>query len=649
MFLRTEYIKTVVFVFIIFLACTGVYKAIVSPDDQLEIVVVYGPEGTTQESGTITYGNGMYSISDQAKAEGFQIAYQIRYLKHRYDRLQISLGDCDGTIYLEEIHIRYHDQELHLNANEIEDYFLITGVETKEKGTSYLEIFTWHALHAKLSANDKFLTWLKEAEYRSDNDRDRLDAWLLYAEIWVLIFLIIGTKYITASGGQIPGRMISHIVLFVMVFGMYFFRLLCCKSMIVQSGDATSIWQTITSYYTDHIQSSYVLYKGMFSVYPYVWLYQLAVLFGTNEFFFVKIYNALLFAYIAAIGVPYLFEKIFGRKAVIWKKWLFAMLVFHLQAINYAYYNISVDIPSLFCFVVMMDMAVCIWKCEKNSYLYESIAGGLSAGASLCFSGQYQIGAVIGIIFILAALIQKSKIRQTIVCMVLLITCVFGIKILENRFTSQIVEPMRADGAWIPSGEEWILAHLKTEEPALASAYVSGGNFTDMQATQIISQEQPDFTQCTTAGQGMTVYFKMMLKHPVRFLTSCGNKLFLAFCMDHGKDRYFELILGYILFYVGMAVIVQRYLGGTCVPWMELLVGLAFLFTVLPSCALHMELRYAMAIQYFVYGFGIFGINAAGVYQEDENKRIRKYHIGVVLGGILFTVFCVMHYMALLD
>ena len=62
-----------------------------------------------------------------------------------------------------------------------------------------------------------------------------------------------------------------------------------------------------------------------------------------------------------------------------------------------------------------------------------------------------------------------------------------------------------------------------------------------------------------------------------------------------------------------------------------------------------MELRYAMAIQYFVYGFGIFGINAAGVYQEDENKRIRKYHIGVVLGGILFTVFCVMHYMALLD
>ena len=56
-----------------------------------------------------------------------------------------------------------------------------------------------------------------------------------------------------------------------------------------------------------------------------------------------------------------------------------------------------------------------------------------------------------------------------------------------------------------------------------------------------------------------------------------------------------------------------------------------------------------MAIQYFVYGFGIFGTNAAGVYQEDENKRIRKYHIGVVLGGILFTVFCVMHYMALLD
>ena len=71
-----------------------------------------------------------------------------------------------------------------------------------------------------------------------------------------------------------------------------------------------------------------------------------------------------------------------------WKKWLFTISIFHLQAVNYAFYNISVDIPSLFAFVLLIDAVVCIWKSKKKSFVWESVAVGLASGASLCFSGQ---------------------------------------------------------------------------------------------------------------------------------------------------------------------------------------------------------------------------------------------------------------------
>ena len=44
-------------------------------------------------------------------------------------------------------------------------------------------------------------------------------------------------------------------------------------------GDVTDIWETITSFYSGNIYPSYVLYKGILSVYPYVWFYELSKIF----------------------------------------------------------------------------------------------------------------------------------------------------------------------------------------------------------------------------------------------------------------------------------------------------------------------------------------------------------------------------------
>ncbi|MCI9613056.1 MAG: hypothetical protein HFH33_13740 [Eubacterium sp.] len=56
-----------------------------------------------------------------------------------------------------------------------------------------------------------------------------------------------------------------------------------------------------------------------------------------------------------------------------------------------------------------------------------------------------------------------------------------------------------------------------------------------------------------------------------------------------------------------------------------------------------MELRYAMAVQNFVFGAGIFGMRV-----EKDFFHQKKY-AAVLIGGVLFVMFCVMHFMAILD
>ncbi len=373
-----------------------------------------------------------------------------------------------------------------------------------------------------------------------------MDHRIVYLELAFLIFLVFyekkkGYKFVTTRK-----KIVFSVVLYTAAFSIYFVRLLFVDSMAEVSGDAVSIWQTITTFYDDTVQSSYVLYKGMFAVYPYVWLYQLAGILGTGEFFFIKIYNALLFAYIAVLGMPHIFEKIFGKEIAMWKKWLFTISIFHLQAVNYAFYNISVDIPSLFAFVLLIDAVVCIWKSKKKSFVWESVAVGLASGASLCFSGQYKIAAVAGIVFALIVLLQKKEKRQVAVCAMLIAVCILGIRSADRSFVSRVVEPMRQSGEWLPSGADWVVSHVASYEPVLGYAYLSAGDFKDTQAINIISVEQPDYTACESTGEYIFLYLKTMLKHPVQFLASCGNKLFLAFCMDAGGVRKGGLIAGFV-------------------------------------------------------------------------------------------------------
>lgn len=623
----------------------GIFFNYLLVDDTLRVDVLYGPDGTTQTSGIFEYGTDTSLHSQDAQAEGFRIAYKVRCNIQKNDILQMNLGDCGGTIKIEEICINYHNSTLKLRKNDIEKYFKINGIESMQKENKCMELFTYNAGLARLSADDYLMEWLKRARSgcRCTNIVGKV---LIYSEIIVLLALFACQKNISIRRMLYKRKLISYMMLYVMVFAIYFMRLFFRDSMIAESGDATSIWNTITTFYSDNIESSYVLYKGMFSVYPYVWLYQLACFFGTNEFLFVKIYNAMLFAYIAGIGMPYIFEKIFGKDAVLWKKWLFAVSMFHLQAVNYAFYNITIDMPCLFCFVLMMDMCALIWKGNRNFYVREIIVAGITGGAAACFSGQYKLGVAAGLVLIVLVFVQKKKIRQAVVSIILFFLCFSGVGLLNKQFNTHIVEPMRESGEWIPSADQWIRNSLTRKRPILGAAYLSSGELHDSQAIQIIESEKPDYTKCTNTMDVIIQYFGVVLKYPMKYCISCGNKLFLAFCIDAGGSwSFFSLGVGFWMFYIGIIVFIQRYFGKRVPDKAEYIIVLAFALIILPPCALHMELRYAMGIQQFVYGFGIFGVNMDSLYLHKKNKWILLF----IASGLIFTTFCIMHYMALLD
>ena len=67
-------------------------------------------------------------------------------------------------------------------------------------------------------------------------------------------------------------RRAEYIIPFFIVFILYFGYVRESGDMISLSYDAADIWKTITSWYTNDVYGSYVLYKGINSVYPYVWL-----------------------------------------------------------------------------------------------------------------------------------------------------------------------------------------------------------------------------------------------------------------------------------------------------------------------------------------------------------------------------------------
>jgi len=434
------------------------------------------------------------------------------------------------------------------------------------------------------------------------------------------------------------------------------------------SGDAADIWTSIKSFPTGTIVPSYVLYKGFGSVYPYVWLYQLSQYFGLNEFVFVKLFHCALFAYVSAIGFPYIAERLLQIKPKTWRKALLILVMFWFWKSNLAFSQVMVDLPSLTYFILLVNSALKISEPNRNRTIFRYLYTGLLVGLNTCLSGQYSAAAICVLLYILissipqsAELNRKSALRAGISLAILSIG-VLGVRWYNSYFENTITNSLRDAGAWIPTGATW----LKIGFMRLLGLYTN--MIPDNRGLSIIKNlygSEYDSTYQLMVGGSMPMtigqYFHLVFQYPADFLTRFSNRLFISLSPDGGNQSVSHLFTAYTLLYVTLVSCKKRCITIKQLFSAEILLILAFISSLAAVIVLSVEMRYAMQIQGLIFtiallddtmwnGFSKFG---KWIYRSWERKSIKGSELVrfpyIFVLYIVFCVFCFAHMASLYE
>lgn len=409
----------------------------------------------------------------------------------------------------------------------------------------------------------------------------------------------------------------KSILTFLLAFTIMAIYLNAFDSMVAISGDAASIWQTIKSYYTGKIVPSYVMYKGFLSVFPYVWLYQLSLFFHAGEFFFVKFYHCVLFAYIAAIGFPCLVSKLLHKNVEIWKRVVIILLLFFLWKSNYAFSQIMVDLPSLACFLLLVNSAVRLGEKGLQANKIYFIYTGLLFGLNLCFSGQYTLATICVFIYVLIKLFPIRMLRDKAMrlTMILAFFClIIGIvppKAYNVYFEKTVVQPFRDAGEWLPTAKQWAESAFartmffeKSGSEVVVPDHRGAAILKDYYGDQY--EKMLTFLQGGGGSYTFSEYLNISIKHPVDSISRWCNRLFLSLSLDDGRRSISSLFIAYSALFTILLIIKRRCKSIKDFFSPTLFLILAFICATLPLCAIQIELRYAMALQGLIIVTAVF-------------------------------------------
>ena len=459
---------------------------------------------------------------------------------------------------------------------------------------------------------------------------------------------------------------------FIFASVLYLIFIYPSPDMISQSGDSQSIWATITTFYTDDIASSYVLYKGFLSVYPYVWLYKLSIVFQTDAFFFIKIYQSILFGYLSGVGLPYLVQSFLSIRTTLWQRILLIVLLLWIWAFNTSLTMISVDLPSLVVLVTGSNIALRISKQTFKFRYLNYIYAGVVLGLGLCFSGQYIIATFCILLYIIIQTLS-SKTRKNVskkVIIAISVICIIAgfapVKMYNTYFEKSFVDPMRQSGEWIPTGMDWIVGtamHKMTFQK-----YGSDAMIQDNRGTAIIKELEGDnFDNAYNAivngayPVNAKMYLGLIQKHPIDFISRWCNRLFLGMSPDDASRSVTHLFVNYTLIYFALFEIKKRCRLTIDIINAKSLIPLAFFSAVLIPCFLHVEMRYFIPLQGFVYAVAVLcptlwteiGHAIKGILECIKGKSLTplkssKFPYKFTL-YFLFIVICFSHFAALYD
>lgn len=459
------------------------------------------------------------------------------------------------------------------------------------------------------------------------------------------------------------------VVLFIFAFSIMAFYLLPKPDMLLGGADATSIWATITSFHSKNPIPSYVLYKGFLSVYPYVWFYNFSQLLGVDSFFFIKLYHCVLFAYIAAVGFPFLISKLLHIELKTWRTMLLIVLLFWVWQFNYALSMLMIDLPSLAVFILCINGALKIAEkgvdTPKLYFVYE----GCILGLCMCFSGQYFLSAICVLLYILIKTIPPTVFRDkalrvsALIAVVCLVIGIVPTKAYNMYFEKTVVQPFRDAGEWLPTGKQWAQSGLTRLIPEYKYDPIIPNN----RGLAIIKDfEGENFEKAINSITAGVAYHPQQLlriytTHPVDNITSWLNRLFLGLSPDNGRRSILQLFVAYTALYTCLLVI-----GKKCNSIKEFfspafLIVFAFVLAALIPSLLRIEMRYMMALQGLIFAVAVLdniiwdGIKSFGIMIMQSIKERSFANLGDKAFPYTFAIYliflfiCLMHFAALYE
>ncbi len=471
--------------------------------------------------------------------------------------------------------------------------------------------------------------------------------------------------------------------IFAVTFIICLEYLLMRGSMIDGSGDAASIWESIKTFYTDNRVASYVMYKGFLSIFPYAWLYQLSLLFRTNEFFFVMIYHALLFSYTVAYGVPMLIETVTGYRAATWQKTALGIVLFWYWNRYGALTQLMVDLPSCTMFLMAIHFATLIKKQSGWGKYVSAVMSGLMSGMCANISGQYSVAALFVIAYAILQIWKteerigtnkealkdadqdektdgattKTKLKKPLkvifqILAILVMTCIP--KLLNVWFDTSVVQPLVARGEWIPAGKSWMERGLIRFLRIGRIFY--GRDLLDPRGEAIVfslyGEENGShlLAMADDGGYGWSIadYFWAFLQQPDDF-TMLYLNTFVTMLSDDGRFGHIRVLLpGYTMVYLTLCT-----MGSSVKKWKDVfnekaLIVLGTLASVIPSIIFtSFEMRFLLSFQCLLFGTALLGPAVPRIIQTvccvygqlRENEPVMEHRIPwVFLGWVMFCL-----------
>lgn len=462
----------------------------------------------------------------------------------------------------------------------------------------------------------------------------------------------------------------SKFFLFVLTFLCFLIWIYSKKSMILNSGDAADIWKTITSYYSDECYLSYVMYKGIASVYPYVWLYQLSCFLGINEFFFIMVFHALLFSYITTIGIPYFISTLLRCNPLLWQRILLPIFLFLIWRPTSALDQLMVDLPSCAIFVMTLCIALYIEKCQGRKRLVLVGISGVLCGYCANISGQYSLAAVCVLIYILVKYVLRKSVWErksvVVIASILLISMsMFVTSEMNIRFHNEVVKPLNTKNIPYLEKEYW-----------MNRALICMMDINRLSYYPVLSCKQGEAIVCNLYGEeqgkeaierakdGMyewtpSEYLGIVARYPTYFLIQYIDRIFISLSLDMGCQSLAFLIMGYTLLYLTILTVLKRITQIKTWLHAESWLIIAVFASIIPVLVMTVEMRYVLSFQGVTFGCAILGPVLPGglekirlglkqCWREKSILRLENKEFPWPFAiGVVFVVCCITHMSAL--